>query len=237
MVTLASGQSLEVAYAVMPDCGDGLDGLYVTASHEFMEAATDPYVMSKPTWYLYDEAWFGVDGAEDADACQSRGEVTQDGYAVARGWSNVAGAEGKDPCQPQPPDEVFFSAAPATETRHIPADPVRENDEHDSSNYITVKRGETKVVDVTIYSEAKLPHDVSVVVGKTNRTSNDPSKVDPIAQGVEATLDVATGHNGDKRALTFKVGSTVKTGQYRFVVRAILEQDDYHSWNVILDVQ
>jgi hypothetical protein len=235
-VTLANGSTVDVPYAVMPDCGGGFVSLQETASHEFIEAATDPFVSSTPTWYLYDEAWFGVDGAEDADACQRRGPFTEGNYSLARAWVNVAAAEGKDPCQRSDPGKIFFSAAPATETRHIPADPVRENDAHDSSNYITIKRGETKTVDVTIYSEAKLPHDVTVVVGKS-ANGQDVSKVAPIAQGVTATLDKATGKNGDKRVLTLNAASTVKTGQYVFVVRAILEQDDYHSWFVILDVQ
>jgi hypothetical protein len=101
-----------------------------------------------------------------------------------------------------------------------------------------VKRGETKTVDVVVFSEAKLPNDVQLFVGSRVRGATDPSQLNPIAAGVTATLSPTTGHNGTHVTLTIDVASTATPGDYPYVVRAILSNPgDYHSWWVILRVQ
>ena len=69
----------------------------------------------------------------------------------------------------------------------------------------------------------------------TNRRHSYAAAVAGVA-GVTPTLSTTTARNGTRLTLTLTVASTVPAGDYPFVVRAILEQSDYHSWPVILRV-
>jgi hypothetical protein len=251
-ITLA-GAARDVPYAVIADCGRG--DFAASASHEIIEAATDPLVHNdangivvpgSATHYLYDDAWAGnVGGGEVADVCAGRGPATAGAYAVVKSWVNAAAQESKDPCQPGDPGKIFFGAAIPTEVVHINADPQKRIDPHDSSGYVVLARGATKTLEVSVFSEAKLPHDLKLVVGVSRLLDappgggwgGDSAHVDPIAAGVTATLSAATGRNGQKRTLTLTADASTKPGDYPFIVRAILEPDDYHSWPVILRVQ
>ena len=233
--SLVDGGGVDVAYAVLPDCGGGADT--VTVSHELIEAATDPHPADVLGWYGYQDAWWGAGGGEVADACEGRASVTWNGNAVTRSWVNTASAASHDPCQPVAPGEVFYAAAVPTEVVTGLVDPTGGPD-YDSDGYMVVKRGETKTVDVVVFSEAKLPNDLQLVVGSRVRGSTDPSQVNPITTGVTSTLSPTTGHNGTHVTLTVNVASTTAPGDYPYFVRAILNNpDDYHSWWVILRVQ
>jgi hypothetical protein len=227
------GATTEAAFAIMPDCGGGTTD---SASHEFIEAATDPHPQTTGTWYAYNDAWFGAGGGEVADLCQARGSATEGGQSVARSWTNSAAAASHDPCQPADPKLVYFGAAIATDTiKNIP-DPTG-SPPYDSEGYLVVKKGATRVVDVVVFSEKKLPHDLSIVAGKRKKNSANPSDVTAIATGVTSTLSQATGKNGARIALTLAVDAATVAGDYPFVVRAILETGDYHSWPAILRVE
>ena len=234
-----SGKTVDAAFAVIPDCGGGYEE---SASHEFIEAATDPHPIStinKPTWYMYDDAWSpsGPGGGEVADQCETRGpSTTTDGFSAAKSWVNAAAKESKDPCQPSDPGKIFFGLAVQTEKQTIkdPTDPAGGT--YESYGYITLKAGETKTLDTVVFSEAKLPHDLTLVVGKRGQ-STDPTKVSAIATGITSTLSATTGTNGQHRTLTLTAAPGTAAGDHPFVLRAILEQNDYHSWFVILRVQ
>jgi hypothetical protein len=248
-----SGAPHDVAYAVIADCGR--DDFASSASHEIIEASTDPFVHNDAngivvpgsvTHYLYDDAWAGTgSGGEVADVCAGRGPATAGAYTVVKSWVNAAAQESKDPCQPSEPGKLFFGAAIPTEVVHIDADPQKRTDPHDSSGYVVLARGATKTLEVSVFSEAKLPHDLKLVVGVSRLLDappgsgfgGDSAHVDPIAPGVTATLSAATGRNGQKRTLTLTADASTKPGDYPFIVRAILEPDDYHSWPAILRVQ
>ncbi|HEX8795608.1 MAG TPA: hypothetical protein VF765_31880 [Polyangiaceae bacterium] len=109
---------LYFTYAAIPDdCaslfpGLGLDPLSFVefdASHEIVEAASDPYtvatdgtnVVSGPSaWRITDTSnpWSAF-GGEIGDACTSRC-VRESGFTVQRIWSNQAASQGQDPCVP-----------------------------------------------------------------------------------------------------------------------------------------
>ncbi len=113
-----------VAYAVLPRCSypGATDSEVATgsASHELIEAATDPYPMSNPAYTIPDYAdIFLVDalgGGEIGDMCAQNPQAftTFPGfpYVVQRVWSNTQAAAGHDPCQPEPQGEVYYNAAP-----------------------------------------------------------------------------------------------------------------------------
>jgi hypothetical protein len=113
----ASYQGTVYPYALAVDCGSGLDDLLSTASHELMEAATDPYDGSDAGYYLdvsLPDPWYADSGYELGDLCDGEPNATEDGFALQPIWSNAAAAAGEDPCAPVTrPAFADFSVAPA----------------------------------------------------------------------------------------------------------------------------
>ena len=120
----------QVAYSVISECaGAGmgvppittLQGTTITASHEIIEAATDPsdittgyYLnLNDPSTY----GWNDIEGGEVADMCVDvfgfdQDEWNEGGFTVQRIWSNAQAAAGLDPCAPITTENVYFNAAP-----------------------------------------------------------------------------------------------------------------------------
>jgi hypothetical protein len=98
----ARRNGVEVVYAVIAQCPE-IDP-QIVASHELIEAATDPIPTNHPGYQLADRTspWFAL-GVEVGDLCE-RSDATgtwNDGRIVAqRIWSNAAAAAGQDPCIP-----------------------------------------------------------------------------------------------------------------------------------------
>jgi hypothetical protein len=120
------------AYAVVNECPatDDLPSIIArtlrTASHELIEAATDPFPYTAPAFRVRNIAkpttpWNLVRESELADLCQGSSIEVEDpvsGYTFTpqRSWSNSAADRGEDPCVPhlpgQPSFEVMASPAP-----------------------------------------------------------------------------------------------------------------------------
>jgi hypothetical protein len=107
------------AYSPIPDCSasrppswTALGSIEENASHELIEAVTNPYA-SEPAFYLDDRAspW-SIFYGEVADYCV--GGITEEGdFTATRVWSNRAAASGLDPCQPALPAPYYNVTAPA----------------------------------------------------------------------------------------------------------------------------
>ncbi len=109
-----------VVYAVIPRCPltgelavftDPLDAVTVAASHEIVEATTDP---TKTGWSsladLSNFAWTILLGGEVGDLCAWNFFTPSDiGHAVQRIWSVEGALAGEDPCAPE---GLYFGAAP-----------------------------------------------------------------------------------------------------------------------------
>jgi hypothetical protein len=128
----ASGSQL-VPYAVIDECAPlspqfpnvpadtVLQDATINASHEILEAASDP---NPPTGYALDgtnpDNWGWLDvtgGGEAGDMCEDllglNQDQTSDGsFTVQRIWSSSRAAAGLDPCNPAPAGDVYFNAAP-----------------------------------------------------------------------------------------------------------------------------
>jgi hypothetical protein len=115
-----------VPYAVIPTCSsgtivEGTSDLEASASHEFIEAATDPFPYTNPGYGITDQAdpWVYTAG-EVADLCE--GLTTQEaGFTAQRVWSNSvamedngvdASAGGGSPCVPAT-SEPFYDVSPS----------------------------------------------------------------------------------------------------------------------------
>jgi hypothetical protein len=125
-VQLTSGPwaGLNVAYAVVPECsfeGTTAEQLTESASHELIEASTDPLPeTNNPAYAQTDEndiVWeVLLGGGEVADMCAQNptADFLPAGFAnpVQRSWSNAAALAGHDPCQPSEPGVSYFNAIP-----------------------------------------------------------------------------------------------------------------------------
>src|SRR5262249_9561737 len=92
------------------DCRGDRDDRTATASHEIIEAATDPRLDG-----LYVDApgrdpWHFWAASEVADMCQYELPPVREGdYAYQRSWSHEAAQASRPiPCVPVPPDEVWI---------------------------------------------------------------------------------------------------------------------------------
>ncbi len=117
-----------LVYAVINDCsyaGQPLDQakleIQLTASHELMEASTDPQLtLSNPTYFFsdYSEPW-AYDLAEVADVCDGAANLSYDdgGYAAQEIWSLSQAAAGNgSPCGPAPtPGAPYFTVSPVAQ--------------------------------------------------------------------------------------------------------------------------
>lgn len=127
-----------VPYAVLPSCGRGQQ-LTVTASHELIEAAVDPYPEARSAYAMRDPAWLAVTRGrgEVATLCATAPPYAEGDFLVSRAWNNLAALEGHSPCAPSAPGEVYFNAAPARQV-------------------ISLSVGESQTLPVVAYSDAPM---------------------------------------------------------------------------------
>lgn len=113
--TLSTGESF--TYATVTNCVGALpvnppENIEWAASHEFIEAATDPLPDTDPGYLITSETnpWALI-GGEVADLCTGIfPQWSEGGYnAINRVWSNGPAAAGGDPCQPEPAGDPFYS--------------------------------------------------------------------------------------------------------------------------------
>jgi hypothetical protein len=169
-----------------------VDELSITLSHELAEASTDPFPFSSPGFAGADDdhvVWQFLAGAEVADMCEFLDDVKVTFPGVAhpfqRIWSNAQAKNGHEPCVPAPAGEIFFSSIP-----------VLDEDVslgggggaiHTKGAIIAV--GETKTVDVQLYSESALDIWGVQIFDSSAFVGGDPH--------LQIDQDVAFGQNGD----------------------------------------
>lgn len=115
------GAPMDVAYAVLPRCASALDAMTLAASHEIVEAATDPSPENAPAVQMTAPAWLAF-GPEVADVCvavDTNLSTSVGPYVVQRSWSNASARAGHDPCVPTPAGTPYFNLAPAAGTEEL----------------------------------------------------------------------------------------------------------------------
>ena len=118
--TIVNG--VQLAYSINCAC-PGLDGpdvtelqqLTIVASHETIEAATDPFLVA---WNYTDDAhaaWTYITEGELGDMCEFASTAfyipTDMKFAIQRTWSNAAARDGHDPCVSEP-EVPYYQAVP-----------------------------------------------------------------------------------------------------------------------------
>ncbi|MGO8998610.1 MAG: hypothetical protein ACLQVI_35255 [Polyangiaceae bacterium] len=122
-----AGASAQMIYGIVfrcatsPDVGrpSGVDLTTFMASHEMVEASTDPFGTAYAQTDLDHIAWAYFFGSEVGDMCAFHAGAaitpSEIGFAVQRTWSNAAAAAFEDPCVPGESSPLFL-AAPVGET-------------------------------------------------------------------------------------------------------------------------
>jgi hypothetical protein len=190
----------QIAYAIMPRCnwnGQGeLDTTTGSASHEFLEAATDPLPLTSTPAYTGVDAdhavWEMILLGEDGDLCaqfqDSFYKPSGFNYSVQRSWSNASAAAGHDPCAPSLAGEVYFNAAPVLN------DTVSFNFQGQSGQTkgVSIPVGQSKTIDLDLYSDA--------AIGAWALQASDLQ-----SNTLKFAFSQSSGSNGDKVKLTITV--------------------------------
>ena len=181
----AAHGSIDVAYAVVPRCSnfDGMSTMDATtgsASHEMIEAETDPYPFTNPAYLDVDSQdlyWArALGGGEIGDMCaqfaQAFTQFDELPYLVQRTWSNQQALAGHDPCQPELPGEVYFNAAP--ELEHIPTTIFGQQV---NVRGVTIPVGMSKTIDVDLFSDASTSGPFSIHADDISSLDGGPQEL------------------------------------------------------------
>jgi len=162
------------------------------ASHEIMEAATDPYNKQSPAYAYVDDDHFAfmfVLGGESGDLCAQEEDAfyrpTGYPYVVQRNWSNIAARSGKDPCLPRSGAPWFTAAPTLVDNVDLFGAPTRG---------VRVPAGTAKTIDLDLFSEDP--------AGTMQVDVVDASYALGVNQMTQYSLDRSSGKNGDTLKLT-----------------------------------
>jgi hypothetical protein len=203
----------------IPDAGD-LDCLTGAASHELIEAVTDPDI-NNPAWAQTDEqheVWNMLLYGEVGDICVYDSDAfyfpTGFPHMVQRTWSNAEAAAGRYPCVPTL--MPYFGATPEQN------DTVTYNwamySQAGNTNGIKIPVGQTGTLNVDLFSSGPTQAIQVNVQGYPN------------ANTLNITPSVLSGHNGD--VLHFSVQHQSDDSAYGgapFIVTAWIG-DRYHYY-------
>jgi hypothetical protein len=203
-----------VTYSVVATCPpfpmtSPIDSITSIASHELIEAVTDPLVQDKPAWARPDGdhlAWELPAGGELGDLCAGFGNVfykpSDVPYLVQRTWSNKAAAAGHDPCQPEGAMPYFNSAALLTQS-------VTDKDPSFgtfTTKGIQIPVGGTGTIELDLYSDGPTSGPWTITASDFSSLFGGPAELE-VSFGGKPSIK---GKNGDKVSLSVKV---LKQGQ------------------------
>jgi hypothetical protein len=203
----AAPAPVEVVYAIMPRCRNNLADVTVSASHELIEAATDPHVGGG--YYMSNTIW-NTRGGEVGDLCVSfSGNDTylEGPFTVQRSWSNKAAAASHNPCVPAP-SGPYFNVAPPSNT-----------------DAIALKVGATKVVPLTAFSDAAM-----------DDWSLDAQEYTHFMGGNDVltiAVDRTNVHNGSKPNLTVTLNAR-PTGGLAYFALVSTSGNSTHTWPMVV---
>ena len=205
-----------VIYAVIPRCPAPpvqgvtvIDQMTAEASHEFVEAATDPYPSSNPAYIQIDNndlAWMLLGGGETGDICAdfflSGVFYRTPGVdsLVQRTWSNANAAASHDPCQPAGFMPYFNSAPVLPDMVHLSASGIVG-----VSQGIKLIGGASQTIELDLYSDGPTTGPWKVSAVDLGTFFGNPANL-------TFSFDKNTGQNGDKIQMTVNGSKSVPGG-------------------------
>ncbi len=174
-----------VGYALIPRCSDEA-ALTTTASHEVLEAATNPDPARRGFAFKQTSETLGFTsaGIEPVDPCgiitaNAHRAVVESGFAVQRAWSNRAASLGRDPCVPSPAERPYLALVPRQPTVRL------------------AKAGDRIAIALEAVADRPVPAWTVSAVDLTGTQEGE--------RYVDVTLDTATVTAGQKATLTIAV--------------------------------
>lgn len=208
-------------FAVIPTCASfgaltGIDGVTGALSHEWAEAATDPYPTTNngadSTYSGVDDdhfIWNLLGGAENGDLCAQRPDAffkpAGFDFTVQSCWSNAAAKLGGDPCAPKAKG-VYFNAAPAQPDK-VTLDLSALGGGSVRTKGILIPAGGSVTIEVDLFSDGdtKGPWKVDAIDAIARFTGGKPS--------LDFKWDRQSGQNGEKLCLTLSILSSSPFGK------------------------
>jgi hypothetical protein len=207
-----------IAYAVVPRCAkfNGLVGIDATtgaASHELIEASTDPQPSQDAAYAQVDDNHIIFElingGGEVGDMCVASQNAfftpTDLGSMVQRIWSNANAKAGHNPCVPTD-GSPYFNAMPVMSTVTIQGLGTTEG--------VTIPIGQSKTIEVDLFSDAATsPWTVSATdLGGEQQGDTE----------LTFAWDRTTGQNGEKLHVTITAVKASQYGAEAFAIDSIL---------------
>jgi hypothetical protein len=221
------------SYAVLPRCdGDdqtGLAQLTLAASHELIEASTDPQPDTSPAYTFPDPnhiGWWLFANAEVGDMCELDNDYAYvpPGFpwVVQRIWSNRAAWAGQSPCIPAETPDYFYAAA-------VPTDVAPLNLVGTPQSYpaVHVPVGTTGTVDVLLVGNG--------ASGTMELQAVDPTMYTGAPHRLNLTLDTTTANPGATVHLAIQKVSGDPSGAEPFLLYATMNGRQTLSWGVTSD--
>jgi hypothetical protein len=220
-----TGPSTRFLFAVQGRCSNGnippIDDATQNTTHELVEAATDPFLLSYATVDPAHVVWSVFPGFEIGDMCELESLTYQrmvGASLVARFWANSSAAAGHDPCAPAI-TTPYFNAVPVLPDQvsiTLFTGPVL-------TSGIAIPTGTTKTIDVQLFSDAQF--------GPWNLEADDATNFAKTNAGeLVFVWDKPTGTNGDTRQLKI---TRVKDGPFggtEFVIHSFASTTIWHEY-------
>jgi hypothetical protein len=188
----------------------------MAASHELVEASSDPYPDSKPAFSDLDDqntGWGVLMGSENADMCAGieRSSVTLPDlpFVVTRVWSNSAAAAASDPCLPAEPGDPYFNATAALSDALVLRGPTPQDSTPVKGLKLAV--GEARTFEIDLFSDRP--------TADWELSGQDVGRGPAV---LRVSLDKARGKNGDKVAVTVTLLQKPEGGVEPFMVASKL---------------
>jgi hypothetical protein len=211
---LRSGRG-KVPYAVLPRCGDEAE-LTSVASHEILEATTNPDPSSRGFAFVQDSSTLGFTaaGREPVDPCglltMDGHRALADGFVVQRAWSNNAASLGRDPCVPSSGRRPYLALVPRQSTIRLAQEGQSITVTLEAAAEHSVPAWAVSAFDLTGYQDQKKYVDLSL----------DKSRV---ATGETASLTITLRQRGAKRLCIVGIVSTLGTHSYMWPLAVVMQ--------------
>jgi hypothetical protein len=243
--------SQNVAYAVVLQCSQlaGPQGplaeVTQAASHEIVEASTDPNPNGNPAWLGFDDndhlSWDVFQQFQDevADACELYfssfyiDNETAFPYGVQRIWSNSSILAGHNPCVPLDGD-VYYNVT-LLEPEDITVNLTEfQGPATFATKGIHILPGQSKTFPIGYYSDGPTSGPWTITLNEGNPLFG-PQQGD--GSNIAMSVDVPQGVNGDKAYVTVTVTTAGQMGAELISIQSNLGQGEGHWMPILIGSQ
>ncbi len=236
-----------VSYAVMPHCpGFSSDDVTTSASHELLEAASDPFPQSKTAYAGFDPnhlsyEFFNAFQDELGDACEifKTAYYTDNEpnfmYAVQRQWSNLSAKAGHNPCVPLLGEPFYSVTLFPDQEDTISANFSSLGFGTIQSKGFKVPLNQSRTFQVGFFSDQATSGPWSITASVDAQFTFPDNNGNPINNGTATvTIDKMMGVNGEKAYVTVTPTMYSSLGVVFLYITSVLPGAQAHHYAPIL---